>query len=64
MKCPLVAEFLESKWFQIFITVITIYALFGDDLKIMIFDKRADIYFDAFNIFCLVIQSFNHSITR
>jgi hypothetical protein len=54
-KHPLVYKFLEGPPFQIFVTVLTVYALFGDDIRVMAFTKEADIGFDAMNIICLVL---------
>ena len=34
--------------------MLTVYALFGDDIRVMAFTKEADIGFDAMNIICLV----------
>jgi hypothetical protein len=38
----------------VFVTLLTVYALFGDDIRVMAFSKEADIGFDAMNIICLV----------
>jgi hypothetical protein len=38
-----------------FITLLTIYALFGDDIRVVGFTKNDDIGFDALSIMCLVI---------
>jgi hypothetical protein len=51
---PGLLRFLDSGGFQGFVTLLTIYALFGDDIRVMGFDKDADIGFDALNIICLV----------
>lgn len=49
--------FLENNVFQGFVTLLTIYALFGDDIRIMAFDNDADLGFDVINIICLVTPS-------
>ena len=51
-------SFLEGNPFQLYITLLTIYALFGDDIRVMAFDKDADIVFDVLNIICLVLYLF------
>jgi len=38
-------------------TIITIYSLFGDDVKALAFDIRADSVFSALSIFCLICFS-------
>lgn len=35
-------------------TIITIYALFGDDIRVLSTDKDGDPYFWGLNIFCMV----------
>lgn len=50
-------KILENKYFQIFINVLTIYALWGDDIRILAFDQEADIAFDILTIICLVLFS-------
>lgn len=49
-----VAVFLESIPFQIVIFIITLYCLFGDDIRVAGFRQSADIVFDGLNISCLV----------
>ena len=36
---------LENKFYTAFMTIVTIYALFGDDFRLLIFRKGADAYF-------------------
>lgn len=36
------------------VNILTIYALFGDDVRITAFDKRADDAFDVITIICIV----------
>ena len=38
-------------------TLLTIYALFGDDIRVMATTKSADTGFDAMTILCLVVFS-------
>lgn len=45
---------LESTVFNVFITLLTIYALFGDDVRVLAFNKNADLTFDIINIVALV----------
>ena len=44
---------MESSFFNVVITTLTIYALFGDDIRVAAFDKYADIGFDVVNIIAL-----------
>ena len=39
---------LDHKWFTYVMTGLTIYALFGDDLRLLLFKKRSDTTFDIF----------------
>ncbi|CAK87607.1 unnamed protein product (macronuclear) [Paramecium tetraurelia] len=48
---------LESTVFQVIINILTLYALFGDDIRVAAFRLSADIVFDALNITCLVMFS-------
>ena len=45
--------FLESKWLQIPITLLTVYALFFGDVKYLISDKSADTNFDVMTFLCM-----------
>lgn len=45
---------MDNTVFQILVNILTLYALFGDDIRIIAFDKRADDVFDAITIICLV----------
>lgn len=46
---------LENIYFNIFITLITIYALFASDIQSIFFGKESDVFFDAFNLFSMTI---------
>ncbi|CAD8192164.1 unnamed protein product [Paramecium octaurelia] len=48
---------LESTVFQVIINILTLYALFGDDIRVAAFRLSADIVFDALNITCLIMFS-------
>ena len=55
---------LKSRWFMTIMTVMTLYALFGDDIRLAMTERPADIVFDvittiAFVFFCIefLIQS-------
>ncbi|CAK94539.1 unnamed protein product (macronuclear) [Paramecium tetraurelia] len=56
-KFPLLTSILDSSWSQILVNLLTIYALFGDDIRIIAFDKRADDGFDVITIICMIIFS-------
>lgn len=45
---------MENNYFQIFVTLITVYALFGDDCRVLTTTKSADIYFDIVTIIAMV----------
>jgi len=48
----------ENKFFVAFTTVLTIYALVGDDCRILLTNQPADDYFNVLTISCLVIFTF------
>jgi hypothetical protein len=48
---------MESKLYTIVMTVITIYALFGDDIRIVACPVSADIYFSSVTIVCIFFFS-------
>lgn len=50
--------FLESKWLQVPITLLTIYALFFGDIKYLISDKSADTTFDVMTFLCMGVFTF------
>jgi hypothetical protein len=49
-----VEHFIDSNTVTIFMTVVTIYALFGDDVRMLAFSKDADTTFFAVSTFALV----------
>lgn len=57
-KIKSLAYYLHNNYyFLIIINCFTIYALFADYFRIMLFNKYADIYFDIIVMFCIVIFS-------
>lgn len=48
----ILSKILENKFFTVFMTVITVYVLFGDDVRLVAFKKGADDYFFAFTAAC------------
>ena len=46
---------LKSIGFQIFITLLAIFSLFSDDIRIAAFDQEADLTFDVIHIILIVI---------
>lgn len=48
---------LENKFYTAFMTIITIFALFGDDIRLLIFPKVVDDYFYGMSTACLVFFS-------
>ena len=46
---------LESRIFQLLVNGFTIYALFGDDLKVIFSPKSGDVGFDVATIICIVL---------
>lgn len=55
IRYPQIIRFLENKYVSIFVTLVTVYALFGDDIRVMATNKNADPYFDAFTIIAIII---------
>lgn len=49
---------LESKWFTVMMLVVTVYALFGDDIRLSLFSLPADNGFFTLASICLVLFSF------
>lgn len=55
-KCSIwCANIIENKWVMLFTTVLTIYALIGDDIRNLAFEKSADMTFNGIVIFCVVV---------
>lgn len=52
---------LENKGFSLWVGIFTIYALFGDDFRVMSTTQYADIYFDVFTL--IALASFTVEIT-
>lgn len=50
-----ISDALDHVIYTIFICIVTLYALLGDDIRVCIFGKGADIYFYIITIFCFVI---------
>ena len=46
--------FLENKYYTAFMAIITVYALFGDDIRTVAFQKSADNAFYIITIICLI----------
>jgi hypothetical protein len=45
-KCLVIINMiLNNRYYTIFMTIITIYALFGDDFRLLLFGKEVDDYF-------------------
>ncbi|GMF32993.1 unnamed protein product [Phytophthora lilii] len=49
---------LDSKWFTVTMLVVTVYALFGDDIRLSVFSLSADDGFFSLATICLVLFSF------
>ncbi|CAD8077335.1 unnamed protein product [Paramecium sonneborni] len=62
-KYPMLVRLLENVLSQVLVNLLTIYALYGDDIRIICFDKRADSAFDGITIFCIIIFSTEIVIT-
>jgi len=45
----------ENKVFVMFTTMLTIYALIGDDIKLICTNKPADVYFNVTTIICMFV---------
>lgn len=48
-------RFLENIYFNLFITLITIYALFASDFQAIFFTMESDIIFDSFSLFSMAV---------
>jgi len=48
-------NFLESTFFNIFITVVTVWALFGDDIRVIAVTKESDVIFSILTIIVFVV---------
>ncbi|KAF4315270.1 hypothetical protein BBO99_00003445 [Phytophthora kernoviae] len=53
-----VLAMLDSKWFTITMLIVTVYALFGDDIRLSLFSLSADSGFFSLASICLVLFSF------
>lgn len=49
---------IDSKYFSIFMTLLTIFALFGDDIRIAFFTKSSDIVFFSLASICMFFFTF------
>ncbi|OWZ21076.1 Voltage-gated Ion Channel [Phytophthora megakarya] len=49
---------LDSKWFTVMMLIVTVYALFGDDIRLSLFSQSADNAFYSLATLCLVLFSF------
>jgi len=54
---------LDYSVFNFFITIITIYALFGDDSRVLFFNRPFDIYFDVITLIALFAFTFEITIS-
>ena len=52
-----IASFINHNFFQIFMTLVTIYALFGDDIRLLAFGKSSDNVFIVLNCIALALFS-------
>lgn len=56
--CGSLLTLIDGTWFNVIITIATVYALFGDDLRLWLTDKSADVAFSAVTIVALALFSF------
>ncbi|EGR34324.1 hypothetical protein IMG5_016400 [Ichthyophthirius multifiliis] len=54
-KFPLIKNILNSTFYAIFINIVTIFALFGDDIRVIATNKKADNIFDGITITVQII---------
>lgn len=52
---PTMARILDNGYFNILVSLFTIYALFGDDLRILLTSKSADDVFNSILLICMCI---------
>ncbi len=57
-KYPIIDAILENTVFSVLINLLTLYALFGDDIRVMTTRKNADIGFDIVTIIALIAFTF------
>ena len=50
-----IKKFLQSIYFQVFITVVALYSLFSDDIRMAGFDASADLAFDVVHMILILI---------
>ena len=55
---PKLAALLDSMVFNIVVSLFTLYALFGDDIRVIATSKASDVVFNVFLILCLLIFGF------
>ena len=53
-----ILKFIENSKFQLMILVVTIYALFADQYKLIVCRTQLDSFFDVFVIICIALFSF------
>lgn len=53
-KFPKINAFLENTWINVFLLLITLWALFADDFRLLIFPKVMDIMFDVVTIIVII----------
>ena len=46
---------IENNYFQLIVTIFTIYALFADDIRLLVLPKSADDILDALTLLCLLL---------
>lgn len=53
-KFPFLKAILDNTFFSVLVNLLTLFALFGDDIRRACFDKTADNGFDGITIVCMV----------
>lgn len=48
-------KLVDSTRFSIFTMLLTLYALIGDDIRLLLMPKRMDVYFDVLTVICIVV---------
>ena len=54
-KYEILKKILENTYFDILINIFTFYALFADDLRILLLPKSVDNFFNGLTLFCMIL---------
>ena len=55
LKYKTINKILNDNYFNLIINIFTLYALFGEDLRILLLPKSVDIYFNSLTLICMIL---------